>query len=140
MLLLYHAPSRSQAKVAKKDICRKASNYTSMKIKLSKSQWLRIGQSAGWQLPDNYQSIRSQRFVERDTNHTELANAEAEQQMQHKLKQDITRNHEIINPPTRGKMHRCKFCWTDVSQIDNGFIPFDKAYPHDKNCPYKDKF
>lgn len=111
-----------------------------MKIKISKAQWLRIGQAAGWSLPEDVDAIRAKRFYDEDTQHPELARKREEHQRQHKQRSDIIRNHEIINPPTRGKMHRCKFCWTEVDKTDNGFKPFEQPYPHSNDCPYKEAF
>jgi DNA-directed RNA polymerase subunit M/transcription elongation factor TFIIS len=50
--------------------------------------------------------------------------------------------HEIINIPSRGKMHRCKFCWKDVDITDNGFKPYDgiSKYPHARDCQWQGKF
>ena len=49
-------------------------------------------------------------------------------------------NREVINPPSRGRMHRCKQCWTKASKIDNGFIPANQPYPHADSCPSKGAF
>lgn len=89
-------------------------------IKISKAQWLKIGQIAGWEIPTDSKPTDSKPLP--------------------KEKQAPSWIHEIINPPSRGKMHRCKFCWTEVDKTDNGFKPFSQPYPHSDNCPYKESF
>lgn len=48
--------------------------------------------------------------------------------------------HEIYNPPSRGKMHRCKQCWQRVDTTDNGFKDASTPYPHAADCPYFGRF
>jgi len=83
-----------------------------MKIKISKSQWIDAGIKGGW-------------MKEAEVSYS-----------------DIVRNHEIVNLPTRGRLHRCKACWERVDKMDNGFksMLMDKSYPHAEDCLYKGSF
>ena len=53
---------------------------------------------------------------------------------------DTVYAQEKFYAPTRGQMHRCRFCWMEVDKTDNGFKPAGKSYPHAAGCPHIGKF
>lgn len=109
-----------------------------MKIKLSRKQWEQIGKTAGWELPEDFESIRNQRFYEEGVRNAPDWQKTPSGYIQTPKKLDYNPIETISNPST-GKMHRCRVCWSDTpaGAKDNGFIPVLEPIVHAEDCPHK---